>query len=74
MLKKVKLDITSYPQLALPVDPDHDIWSYYILLEISPLVLDNLLVMIPLIDKSLSLAVYKAYSLPIIHPKLKVAF
>ena len=26
MLKKVKLDITSYPWLALLVEPDHGIW------------------------------------------------
>ena len=63
--------------LVLPNDPDKDIWSYYELHWINPMVFADHLVAIlpvPLVDKSLVINVYKFYNLPILYPALQKAF
>ena len=62
-----------HPQLALPNDPNKDIWSYFELLQIHPVVFDDYLVIIlqvPLVDKSLIMNVYRVYNLLMLHPAL----
>ena len=56
------------PQLALSNDPNQNIWSYYKVLWINPIGLDDHLVVIleiSLIDKSIIMNMYNIYNLPI---------
>ena len=62
--------MAQHPLLALPCHPKKDVWNYYELLFINPIVIDDHLVIIlqvPLFNKSLIMNVYKACSLPILH-------
>ena len=50
------------PRLALPYDPDQDIWSYYNIMRVSPIIMDDFLLLIltvPLVDQSLQMDLYK---------------
>ena len=52
-------------------------WSYYELLWINPVVVNDHLVIIlqaPLVEKSLIINVYKVYSLPVLLPVLQKTF
>ena len=63
------------PRLALPYDPDQDIWSYYSIMRVSPIIMDNFLLLIltvPLVDQSLQMDLYKVHNLPALHPKLNI--
>ena len=65
------------PRLQLPEDPNINIWNYYPIMKITPIVMDNFLLIIltiPLTDQSLEMNLYKVYNLPALHPKLKVEF
>ena len=65
------------PRLRLPEDPDENIWSYYSLMRVNPVVMENFLAVIltiPLVDISLQMNVYKVHNLPTLHPELKVQF
>ena len=65
------------PCLRLPYDPDtEDIWKYYKVIKITPVVIDKLLVIlltIPIIDSTLELNIYRAHNLPAIPPGHKIA-
>ncbi len=77
VLAKVKQDMAPYPWLELPADPIENVWEYYEMIRIQPIVLDEYLVVtleVPLVDKSLKLDIYQAHNLPVIHPQLKKAF
>ena len=65
------------PRLQLPEDPNFNIWNYYSIMKITPVVMDDFLLIIltiPLTDQSLEMDLYKIYNLPALHPKLKVEF
>ena len=57
------------PRLRLPYDPDtEDIWKYYKVIKITPIVIDKLLVIlltIPIIDSTLELNIYRVHNLAI---------
>ena len=65
------------PRLQLPEDSNINIWNYYSIMKVTPIVMDDFLLMIltiPLTDQSLEMDLYKIYNLPALHPKLKVEF
>ena len=65
------------PRLQLPEDPNLNIWNYYTIMKITPVVMDDFLLIlltIPLTDQSLEMDLYKIYNLPTLHPKLKIEF
>ena len=77
VLAHIKDDMKRNPRLQLPEDPNINIWSYYPIMKITPIVMDDFLLIIltiPLTDQSLEMNLYKVYNLPALHPKLKVEF
>ena len=77
VLAKVKKDMNRNPRLKLPEDPNQNIWNYYTIMKITPVVMDDFLLIlltIPLTDQSLEMDLYKIYNLPTLHPKLKIEF
>ena len=77
VLAHIKDDMKRNPRLQLPEDPNVNIWNYYPIMKITPIVMDDFLLIIltiPLTDQSLEMNLYKVYNLPALHPKLKVEF
>ena len=77
VLAHIKDDMKRNPRLQLPEDPNVNIWNYYPIMKITPVVMDNFLLIIltiPLMDQSLEMNLYKVYNLPALHPELKVEF
>ena len=75
ILHKIERDIKSRARLKLCEDPESNIWSYYGTIKLTPLVLEDCLMLIltvPLVDQSLQLNLYKVYNLPMLHPILHV--
>ena len=73
----MKEDMNRNPRLKLPEDPNLNIWNYYTIMKITPIVMDDFLLIlltIPLTDQSLEMDLYKIYNLPTLHPKLKIEF
>ena len=73
LLRKVKDRITPNPRLKLPYHIDKDIWKFYDVLKVTPVVLDRLLVIlltIPLTDQSLDMNLYRVHNLPLTAPDL----
>ena len=73
LLRKVKDRITPNPRLKLPYHIDKDIWKFYDVLKVTPVVLDRLLVIlltIPLTDQSLEMNLYQVHNLPLTAPDL----
>ena len=65
------------PQLTLPEDPNVNIWNYYSMMKLTPIIMENFLLVIltmPLADQSLVMNLYKVHNLPTLHPKLHVQF
>ena len=65
------------PRLQLPEDPDRNIWTYYSTMRITPIVMENFLLVVltvPIIDTSLQMNVYRVHNLPTLHPGLKIQF
>ena len=63
------------PDLKLCEDPETNIWSYYGMVKLTPIVLDNYLMLIltvPLVDQSLHMDLYKVHNLPMLHVTLHV--
>lgn len=77
LLRRVRAKLKPNPRLRLPYDPDtEDIWKYYKVMKITPVVIDKLLVIlltIPIIDSTLELNIYRAHNLPAIPPGHKIA-
>ena len=74
-LKTVDEGMKSNPRLELPYDPNEEIWPYYNIVRVTPVVLDSLLVIvltIPLIDKSLKMNIFKVHNMPSLHPVMKL--
>ena len=54
-------------------DPDTNIWSYYGTIKLTPIVLDDylmLILIVPLIDQSPHINLYKVHNLLMLHPTL----
>ena len=80
-LKAILMDVQekfkSNPKLALPKTEATNIWSYYQFLKIDAFVHRDVLIVLlvlPLIDQDLQFDLYKAHSLPLLHPALKKVF
>ena len=70
ILHKIEIDIKSHARLKLCEDPETNIWSYYGTIKLTPIVLEDYLMLIltvPLIDQSLHMNLYKVYNLPMLH-------
>ena len=77
VLVQAKEDMKWNPRLTLPEDPNVNIWNYYTIMKITPIIMENFLLvilMIPLADQSLVMNLYKVYNLPALHPKLNIQF
>ena len=73
----IRHNIYLHPFLALPDDQNDDIWAYYPIMPVSPIMMEGFMIVIlsiPLIDKSLQMDLYTVYSLLALHPELKVQF
>ena len=77
LLRKVRAKMKPNPRLRLQYDPDtEDIWKYYKVIKITPVVIYNLLVIlltIPIIDSTLELNIYRTHNLPAKPPGHKIA-
>ena len=68
-------DNKSNARLRLCEDPETNIWSYYGTIKLTPIVLQDYLMLIltvPLVDQSLQMNLYKVHNLPMLHPTLNV--
>ena len=75
ILHKIEEDIRSNARLKLCEDPETNIWSYYGTVKLTPIVLQDYLMLIltvPLVDQSLQMDLYKVHNLPMLHPVLNV--
>ena len=75
VLHKIETDIKSHARLKLCEDLESNIWSYYGTIKLTPIVLEDCLMLIltvPLVDQSLQMNLYKIYNLPMLHPILHV--
>ena len=76
LLAEVQEEMKSNPRLMLPYDPQTEIYKFYEVMKIPPVVVEDVLSMlltIPLIDKSLQMNLYKVHNLPALHTELGVA-
>ena len=72
---KIMEDIKSNARLRLYEDPETNIWSYYGTVKLTPIVLQDYLMLIltvPLVDQSLQMNLCKVHNLPMLHPPLNV--
>ena len=61
VLAHIKDDMKRNPRLQLPEDPNVNIWNYYPIMKITPIVMDDFLLIIltiPLTDQSLEMNLY----------------
>ena len=75
ILHRIENDIKSNARLKLCEDPDMNIWSYYGTIKLTPIVLQDYLMLIltvPLIDQSLHMNLYKVHNLPMLHLTLQM--
>ena len=75
ILHKIMEDIKSNARLRLCEDPETNIWSYYSTVKLTPIVLQDYLMLIltvSLVDQSLQMNLYKVHILPMLHPTLNV--
>ena len=75
ILHKIEEEIKSNARLKLCEDPETNIWSYYGTVKLTPIVLQDYLMLIltvPLVDQSLHMNLYKVHNLPMLHPTLNV--
>ena len=76
LLLKIEDCMLTNPQLWLPYDPQTgEIWKYYIVIKVIPIVMDKMLVIlmtILVLDKTLELNIYQVYNLPAIPPGQEV--
>ena len=76
LLAEAEKEMAHNPWLELQYNIDTDIYKYYTVMKITPVVVGDVMAMlltIPLIDKSLKMNVYKVHNLPALDPELKVA-
>ena len=75
ILHKIEEDIKSNARFKLCEDPETNIWSYYGTVKLTPIILQDYLMLIltvPLVDQSLQMDLYKAHNLPMLHPVLNM--
>ena len=75
VLEQVQDEIRLNAWLMLSEDPTQNIWTYYNIIKVTPIVMDDYLMVIltiPLIDSSLDVNLYKVYNLPMLHPQLQI--
>ena len=75
ILHSIEDDIKSNARLKLCGDPKTNIWSYYGMVKLTPIVLDDYLMLIltfPLVDQSPHMNLYKVHKLPMLHPTLNM--
>ena len=75
ILHKIEDDIKSHARLKLCEDPNTNIWSYYGTIKLTPIVLQDYLMLIltvPLVDQTLYMDLYKVHNLPMLHPTLQM--
>ena len=75
ILHKIEEDIKSNARLKLCEDPETNIWSYYGTVKLTPIVLQDYLMLIltvPLVDQSLHMNLYKVHNLPMLHPTMNI--
>ena len=63
LLVHVRDKMRENPRLELPYSPDNEIWEYYEIMKITPIIVNDLMVIlltIPITDKSLAMNVYKS--------------
>ena len=66
ILHRIEADIKSHTRLKLCEDPESNIWSYYGTIKLTPIGLEDCLMLIltvPLIDQSLQMNLYKIYNI-----------
>ena len=77
VLAQAKEDMKRNPRLTLPEDPNMNIWNYYSIMKVTPIIMENFLLVIltiPLADQSLVMKLYKVHNMPALHPELHVQF
>ena len=75
MLHQIIEDMKSNARLKLCEDPETNKWSYYGTVKLTPIVLQDYLMLIltvPLVDHSLQMNLYKVHNLPMLHSTLNV--
>ena len=75
ILHRVENDIKSNARLKLCEDPNTNIWSYYGTIKLTPIVLQDYLMLIltiPLVDQTMHMNLYKVHNLPMLHPTLQM--
>ena len=75
ILHKIENDIQSNARLKLCENPNANIWSYYGAIKLTPIVLQDYLMLIltvPLVDQTLQMNLYRVHSLPMLHPTLQM--
>ena len=75
ILHNIENDIKSNARLKLCEDPNTNIWSYYGTIKLTPIVLQDYLMLIltvPLVDQTLYMDLYKVHNLPMLHPTLQM--
>ena len=75
ILHRIENDIKLNARLKLCEDPNTNIWSYYGTIKLTPIVLqDNLMLIliVPLIDQTLHMNLYKVHNLPMLHTTLQM--
>ena len=75
ILHKIETDIKLHARLKLCKDPETNLWSYYRTIKLTPIVLEDYLMLIltiPLVDQSLHMNLYKVHNLPMLHLTLHV--
>ena len=77
VIAQAKEDMKRNPRLTLPEDPNINIWNYYSIMKVTPIIMENFLLVIltiPLADQSLVMNLYKVHNIPTLHPELHVQF
>ena len=75
ILNKIMDDIKSNARLKLCEDPETNIWSYYRTVKLTPIVLQDYLILflaVLLVGQSLQMNLYKVHNLHMLHPTLNV--
>ena len=75
ILHKIEEDKKSNARLKLCEDPETNIWSYYGTVKLTPIMLQDYLMLIltiPLVDQLLQMNLYKVHNSPMLHPTLNV--
>ena len=73
ILNKVTEDIKTNARRRLSEDPKTNIWAYYGNVKLTPIILQDylmLILIVPLVYQSLQMELYKVYNLPMLHPTL----